>query len=64
MPANKTRWYVTATVTYWDSAWGDYTEVSLDHYPKEETAEGAEDDARESWSDHGYNPEKVTVKPF
>lgn len=58
----KTRWYVTASVVYWDN--GDYTEVSLDHYSKEETAQDAEDDAREVWAEHGYNPENVIVKPY
>lgn len=60
----KTRWYCNATVTYWDHNFGDYCEVELDHYSKMETKEDAEDDARESWSDHGYNPDKVSVKKY
>ena len=59
-----TRWYVTATVACWDAAACDYCEIDLDHYSPEETAEAAEDDAREAWSDHGYNPETVRVRPF
>jgi hypothetical protein len=62
--ANPTRWYVTATVTYWDHAWGDYCEITLDHYSREATAEAAEDDAREVWSDHHHNPDRVTVRPW
>lgn len=62
--ANNTKWYVTATVTYWDRTEGDYTEVELDHYSNESTPEAAEDDAREAWGDHGHSPELVTVKTY
>lgn len=60
----KTRWSVEATICYWDNLVGDYVEIDLDHDSSEETAEAAEDDAREVWSDHGYNPETVKVRPF
>lgn len=60
----KTNWYCTAKVTYWDRNEGDYCEVDLDHYSKAETEEEAEYDARESWSEHGHNPDRVTVKKY
>jgi hypothetical protein len=62
--ARPVRWTATATVTYWDRACGDYVEIDLDHDSTSETAEEAEDEAREAWGDHGYSPEKVTVRPF
>jgi hypothetical protein len=58
------RWSVTATITYWDRACGDYVEIDLDHDSRAETAEEAEDEAREEWSDHGHNPDRVIVRPF
>jgi hypothetical protein len=37
-------------------------EIDLDHETRAASAEDAEDDAREVWSDHGFNPEKVIVR--
>jgi hypothetical protein len=56
------RWHVEAVVSYWDHLVADYVEIDLDHYSTEKTSEGAEDDAREVWSDHGHNPESVKVR--
>lgn len=37
-------------------------EIDLDVEVRAATAEEAEHDARERWSDHGYNPDRVTVR--
>jgi hypothetical protein len=37
-------------------------EIDLDIDVRAETAEEAEYCARERWSDHGYNPETVSVR--
>lgn len=65
MTAIKTKpeWIVSATITYWDHACGDYASIDLEHLSRELTAAEAEDDARETWSEHGYSPENVTVRP-
>jgi hypothetical protein len=60
----KTNWYCEATVTYWDHNQGDYCEVQLDHYSGELTREQAEYDARETWNEHGYNPDRIAVKKY
>ena len=64
MNKSRTRWYVEATVVYWDDLIADFVEIDLEHYSPEETAEAAEDDAREVWADHGHSPESVTVRPL
>lgn len=58
----RTSWYCTAKIEYWDRMEGDYVTIDLDHYSRAATREEAEYDARESWSDHGYNPESVRVE--
>lgn len=40
----------------------DEIEIDLDVEVRAESAEEAERDARERWSDHGYNPETVSVR--
>jgi hypothetical protein len=37
-------------------------EIDLDVDVRAEDAAAAEDDARERWSDHGFNPETVRVR--
>lgn len=37
-------------------------EIDLDVEVRAATADEAEHDARERWSDHGYNPDRVTVR--
>jgi hypothetical protein len=37
-------------------------EIDLDVEVRAESAEEAEHDARERWSDHGHNPETVSVR--
>ncbi|MGA0336606.1 MAG: hypothetical protein ACO3O3_13145 [Ilumatobacteraceae bacterium] len=64
MNKSRARWCVEATVGYWDDSIADFVEIDLEHYSPEETAEAAEDDAREVWSDHGHAPETVTVRPY
>ncbi len=58
MPAT---FYVTSVVHQWNRLWDDYDQIDLEHFSKAATAEEAEQDAREVWSGHGYNPERVTV---
>lgn len=55
-------WSVTAIVTEWNPATGDYDEIDLDHETHAYDAEEAEYDARENWSDHGYSPDRVKVR--
>lgn len=58
------RWYVTAQIVAWNHAAGDYDEIDLDHDTRAHDADEAEELAREAWSDHGYNPDRVTVRPI
>lgn len=58
------RWSVTALVAEWNPATGDYDEIDLDHEPRAYDAEEAEDLARDAWSDHGHNPDRVKVRPL
>lgn len=37
-------------------------EIDLDVEVRAATADEAEYDARERWSDHGYNPDRVNVR--
>lgn len=60
----KATYYCTASVTYWNASEQDYDQIDLDHYSRAENAEAAEDGAREEWSEHGHNPEKVNVRPL
>lgn len=60
----RTTYYCTATVTEWNAGTQDYDEIDLDHYSSEPTAEAAEADAREAWSEHGLSPEKVRVRAW
>jgi hypothetical protein len=55
-------WYCEASVASWNAAAGDYDEVYLEHYSAEPGPESAADDARETWIEHGYNPERVKVR--
>lgn len=60
----KTTFYCTATIEYFDRREGDYVKIDLDHYSKSISVEEAEYDAREVWSEHGYNPETVNVSAY
>jgi hypothetical protein len=58
------RWSVTALVAEWNPATGDYDEIDLDHEPRAYDAAEAEELARDAWSDHGHNPDRVKVRPL
>jgi hypothetical protein len=58
------RWSVTALVAEWNPVTGDYDEIDLDHEPRAYDAAEAEYLARDAWSDHGHNPDRVKVRPL
>ena len=51
-----------AIVATWNPGWGDYDEVMLDTRVRAETAEEAEEIARDRWFEHGYNPDRVKCR--
>lgn len=65
VPPTPTRvWYCEATIAQWNASAGDFDEVALDHYSRAGSPEGAEDDAREVWGEHGNVPETVKVRAW
>jgi len=55
-------WSCSATILEFDPVFGEYVDNTIDHDTRAATAEEAEYDARETWIDHGYSPERVKVR--
>lgn len=56
-----TKFYCCATVETWSAYYGDYVVTSYEAYVTASSSEDALDQAREDWSQHGYNPDDGLV---
>lgn len=55
-------WSCSATILEYDPVFGEYVDCEIDHDTRAANEEEAEDDAREAWSAHGHNPDRVKVR--